>query len=79
MQTSLDAKKIELEKKEKEASTKMTLIVKEKTAANELAEKSSKLKIEVEQKQKDIAEKKIKVEQDLAKAKPALEAARQSV
>jgi hypothetical protein len=45
MQTSLDAKKLELENKEKEASVKMTLIVKEKTAANELAERSAKLKV----------------------------------
>lgn len=45
MQTSLDAKKLELENKEKEASAKMTLIVKEKTAANELAQKSALMKV----------------------------------
>lgn len=44
----------------------MTLIVKEKTAANELAQKSAAMKVDVEQKQKDIAEKKVKVENDLA-------------
>lgn len=35
MQSSLDIKRAELEKKEKEASEKMTLIVQEKTKANE--------------------------------------------
>ena len=35
MQLSLDIKRAELEKKEKEASEKMTLIVQEKTKANE--------------------------------------------
>ena len=35
MQSSLDIKRAELEKKEKEASQKMTLIVQEKTKANE--------------------------------------------
>ena len=79
MQTSLDAKKFELENKEKEASVKMTLIVKEKTAANELASRSAVMKVEVENKQKDITEKKIKVENDFAEAKPALEAAQKSV
>lgn len=45
MQGSLDIKKAELEKKEKEASEKMTLIVQEKTKAKEKQEESSKLKV----------------------------------
>jgi dynein heavy chain 1 len=45
MQGSLDQKKAELEKKEKEASEKMTLIVQEKTKAKEKQEESSKLKV----------------------------------
>jgi dynein heavy chain 1 len=45
MQGSLDEKKKELEKKEKEASQKMTLIVQEKTKAKEKQEESAKLKV----------------------------------
>lgn len=50
MQGSLDIKKAELEKKEKEASEKMTLIVQEKTKAKEKQEESSKLKVVLEAK-----------------------------
>lgn len=54
MQGSLDIKKAELEKKEKEASEKMTLIVQEKTKAKEKQEQSEKLKVIIEAKTKEI-------------------------
>lgn len=57
MQGSLDLKKAELEKKEKEASEKMTLIVQEKTKAKEKQEESSKLKIVLEAKSIQISAK----------------------
>lgn len=52
MQGSLDIKKAELEKKEKEASEKMTLIVQEKTTAKEKQDQSEKLKVIIETKTK---------------------------
>ncbi len=45
MQGSLDIKKTELEKKEKQANLKMTLIVQEKTKAQEKQVESEKLKV----------------------------------
>lgn len=57
MQGSLDLKKAELEKKEKEASEKMTLIVQEKTKAKEKQEESSKLKVVLEAKSIQISAK----------------------
>jgi dynein heavy chain 1 len=72
MQSSLDIKKLELEKKEREASTKMSLIVTEKTNANEQADLSTKLKVKLDEKQKEIAENKKKVEDELSQAEPAL-------
>lgn len=48
MQGSLDAKKSELEIKEKEASQKMTMIVQEKTRAQEKQVESAALKIKLE-------------------------------
>ena len=79
MQGSLDIKKLELEKKEREASIKMGLIVTEKTNAKEKAELSTRLKAELDVKQKEIAENKKLVEEELAEAEPALEAAKKSV
>jgi dynein heavy chain 1, cytosolic len=58
MQGSLDSKKAELEKKEKEASEKMTLMVQEKTKAKEKQEESSKLKVVLEAKRIEIHDKK---------------------
>lgn len=79
MQGSLDIKKFELEKKEREASIKMGLIVTEKTNAKEKAELSTRLKAELDVKQKEIAENKKLVEEELSEAEPALEAAKKSV
>lgn len=79
MQGSLDAKKTELEIKEKEASQKMTMIVQEKTKAKEKQVESAALKIKLEEKTVQIGEKKVVVEKDLAEALPALEAAQKNV
>jgi dynein heavy chain 1 len=79
MQGSLDLKKAELEKKEKEASEKMTLIVQEKTKAKEKQEESSKLKVVLEAKSIQISTKRSEVEADLAKAEPALISAKKNV
>ena len=79
MQGSLDAKKTELETKEKEASEKMTMIVQEKTKAQEKKTESAALKIKLEEKQVQISEKKTIVEKDLEEALPALEAAQKNV
>ena len=79
MQGSLDAKKTELEAKEKEASQKMTMIVQEKTKAKEKQIESANLKVKLEEKQVQISEKKTVVEKDLAEALPALEAAQKNV
>ena len=57
----------------------MTLIVKEKTAANELAVQSATLKVVLEKQQEHIASRRIEVEEKLGEAKPKLLAAQQSV
>jgi dynein heavy chain 1 len=78
MQGSLDLKKAELEKKDKEASEKMTLIVHEDTKAKEKQEESSKLKVVLEAKSIQISAKS-EVEADLAKAEPALISAKKNM
>ena len=57
----------------------MTLIVQEKTKAKEKQEESSKLKIILEEKKKQISEKKTIVEKELSEALPALEMAQRNV
>lgn len=57
----------------------MTLIVSEKTRAKEKQEESSKLKVVLEAKRVEINHKKFVVEGDLAKAEPALLAAKKNV
>jgi hypothetical protein len=57
----------------------MTLIIQEKTKAKEKQEESTKLKVILEAKRIEISEKKTSVEADLAKAEPALLAAKKNV
>ena len=57
----------------------MTMIVQEKTKAQEKKTESAALKIKLEEKQVQISEKKTIVEKDLEEALPALEAAQKNV
>lgn len=72
MQGSLDVKKAELEAKEREASSKMTMIVQEKTKAKEKQTESAALKVKLEEKEVQIEAKKDLVKKDLELALPAL-------
>ena len=54
----------------------MNLIVQEKTKATEKQDESAKLKVVLEAKQIQIAEKQVVVQADLDKAEPALKAAK---
>lgn len=79
MQSSLDVYKKELAIKDKEANSKLNMIVEQKGKANISQQESIALKAELEVKRTFANEKQLIVEKELEAALPALEKAQKSV